>query len=163
MIFKKFYFLFFATFFISSCATYAQQFKDKDAMPLYPTQKKIEKTFYLVGDAGLSPMGGMSDALATFNNYLKNEKTKGNYTFYLVDNIYPSGMDPEGHPRRKESENMIDAQYRAVKDYEGQTIFIPGNHEWYNNGVIGVAREENYVEALFPEQDAFRPSNGCPL
>ncbi len=163
MIFKKFYFLFFATFFISSCATYVPQFKDKDASPLYPSQKKIEKTFYLVGDAGLSPMGGMSDALATFNNYLKNEKTKGNYTIYLGDNIYPSGMDPEGHPRRKESENMIDAQYKAVRDYKGQTIFIPGNHEWYNDGVIGVAREENYVEALFPDQDAFRPSNGCPL
>src|SRR5690606_16385131 len=115
------------------------------------------------GDAGLSPMGGMSGALATFQNYLKNEKISGNYTLYLGDNIYPDGMDPEGHPRRKESENMIDAQYKSGNDYKGKTIFIPGNHEWYNNGVIGVAREENYVEALFPEQDAFRPSNGCPL
>lgn len=163
MIFKKGYLLFFSVLFISSCATYAPQFKDKEDAPLYPSQKKIEKTFYLVGDAGLSPMGGMSDALVTFNNYLQKENTKGNYVIYLGDNIYPSGMDPEGHPRREQSENMIDAQYRAVKNYEGQTIFIPGNHEWYNDGVIGVAREENYVESLFPEQDAFRPSNGCPL
>ena len=163
MIFKKFYLFFFAVFLISSCATYAPQYKDKEERPLYPSAKKIEKTFYLVGDAGLSPMGGMSEGLTVFNNYLKKEKTAGNYTIYLGDNIYPSGMDPEGHPRRKQSENMIDAQYRAVKDYKGQTIFIPGNHEWYNNGVIGVAREENYVEGLFPEQDAFRPSNGCPL
>ncbi len=163
MIFKKFFFLFFIAFFISSCATYAPQFRDKEANPIYPSEKKIEKTFYLVGDAGLSPMGGMSDALATFQNYLKNEKKSGNYTIYLGDNIYPAGMDIEGHPRRKESENMINAQHKAVSDYKGQTIFIPGNHEWYNNGVIGVAREENYVEALFPDEDAFRPSNGCPL
>ena len=163
MIFKKFYLLFFGVFLISSCATYAPQFKDKEAQPVYPSEKKIEKTFYLVGDAGLSPMGGMSDALHTFNNYLKTEKTNGNYTLYLGDNIYPSGMDPEGHPGRKRSENMIDAQYKAVKDYSGHTIFIPGNHEWYNNGVIGVAREEQYVESLFPDQDAFRPSSGCPL
>ncbi|CAM3387525.1 metallophosphoesterase [Aequorivita lipolytica] len=163
MIFKKLYFLIFAIFLISSCATYAPQFKDAKAKPVYPSNKKIEKTFYLVGDAGLSPMGGMNGALATFNNYLKTEKVKGNYTIYLGDNIYPSGMYPQGHPRRKESENAIDAQYKAVKEYEGQTIFIPGNHEWYNNGVLGVLREENYVEGLFPGQDAFRPSNGCPL
>jgi hypothetical protein len=162
MIFKKVYFLFLIVF-ISSCATYAPQFKDKEANPIYPSEKKIEKTFYLVGDAGLSPMGGMSDALITFQNYLKNEKTSGNYTIFLGDNIYPAGMDPEGHPRRKESENMIDAQHKAVGNYNGQTIFIPGNHEWYNGGVLGVAREENYVESKFPEQDAFRPSNGCPL
>src|SRR5690606_10805276 len=90
-------------------------------------------------------------------------KTTGNYTIYLGDNIYPSGMDPEGHPESKWSENMIDAQAKAVSGYEGQTIFIPGNHEWYNDGVLGVAREENYVESKFPEQDAFKPSNGCPL
>ncbi len=163
MVFKKFFFLFFAVFVISSCATYAPQFKDREAKPVYPSEKKIEKTFYLVGDAGLSPMGGMSDALTTFQNYLKNEKSPGNYTIYLGDNIYPAGMDPEGHPRRKESENMIDAQQKAVNNYSGQTIFIPGNHEWYNGGVLGVEREENYVESKFPNQDAFRPSNGCPL
>src|SRR5690606_8213831 len=130
MALKKFYFLLVAQFFIFSCATFRPQFKDKDANPIFPADKKIEKTFYLVGDAGLSPMGGMSDALHTFNNYLRNEKTTGNYTIYLGDNIYPSGMDPEGHPERKWSENMIDAQAKAVSGYEGQTIFIPGNHEW---------------------------------
>lgn len=155
--------MFFSVFLVVSCATYAPQFKTVDANLEYPSNKKIEKTFYLVGDAGLSPMGGMSDALTTFHNYLKTEKTSGNYTIYLGDNIYPAGMDPEGHPRRSLSENMIDAQYRAVQGYQGHTIFIPGNHEWYNDGVIGVAREENYVESLFPDQDAFRPSNGCPL
>ncbi|WP_026452275.1 metallophosphoesterase [Aequorivita capsosiphonis] len=162
MIFKKYYFLL-LVFVLSSCATFAPQFKDKEANPIYPSSKKIEKTFYLVGDAGLSPMGGMSDALTTFKGYLKTQKTTGNYTIFLGDNIYPAGMDPEDHPRRKQSENMIDAQHTAVKDYKGHTIFIPGNHEWYNGGVLGVAREENYVEAQFPDQDAFKPSNGCPL
>ena len=146
----------------SACATYAPQFKDRE-LPSYPAHKKIEKTFYLVGDAGLSPMGGMSDALTTFQNFLKEDNRSDNYTIFLGDNIYPAGMDPQDHPRRAQSENMIDAQYRAVRGFDGQVIFIPGNHEWYNNGVVGVAREENYVESKFPQQDAFRPSNGCPL
>lgn len=163
MIFKKIYALLIAIAFVSSCATFKPQFKDKWENPNYPLHKEVEKTFYLVGDAGLSPMGGMSKALMTFQNFLKEEKTHGNYTLFLGDNIYPAGLDPEGHPRRKQSENMIDAQYKSVKDFEGKTIFIPGNHEWYNGGVIGVAREENYVESLFPDQDAFKPSKGCPL
>ncbi|HLW33855.1 MAG TPA: metallophosphoesterase [Aequorivita sp.] len=163
MISRYIYFLFVSAILISSCATYRPQFRDKETIGTYPLDKKIEKTFYLVGDAGLSPMGGMSDALATFKNYLQTETTSGNFTIFLGDNIYPSGMDPEDHPRRKQSENMIDAQHKAVSDYEGQTIFIPGNHEWYNGGVIGVARQEAYVASKFPNQNAFKPSNGCPL
>jgi hypothetical protein len=163
MFVKKSLFLLFVFLIISSCATFSPQFRKVDKEPVYPSNKNIEKTFYLVGDAGLSPMDGMSDALATFKNYLKNEKTSGNYTLYLGDNIYPAGMDPENHPRRKSSENMIDAQHKAVKDYDGPVVFIPGNHEWYNGGVAGVKREEDYVQSLFPDQDAFRPSNGCAL
>lgn len=163
MILKRFYFLLLVAFVVSSCATFTPQFKDKNAKPIYPSDKNVEKTFYLVGDAGLSPMNGMSDALTTFKEYLKTEKTSGNYTLFLGDNIYPAGMDPEDHPHRKQSENMIDAQHTAVEDYDGETIFIPGNHEWYNGGVLGVAREEEYVESKFPNQDAFKPSDGCAL
>lgn len=163
MIFKKFFFLLLTIFVVFSCATYKPQFKENWQNPEYPLDKEVEKTFYLIGDAGLSPMGEMNNALTAFHNYLKTEKVSGNYTLFLGDNIYPSGMDPEGHPRRKESENMIDAQYNAVKDYNGHTFFIPGNHEWYNGGPIGVARQERYVESLFENQDVFKPSNGCAL
>lgn len=163
MLIKKLLFSLIVLLIISSCATFAPQFRKVDTEPVYPSHKNIDKTFYLIGDSGLSPMDGMSDALATFKNYLDNEETTGNYTLFLGDNIYPSGMDPEDHPRRKASENMIDAQYKAVKNYDGPVIFIPGNHEWYNGGVVGVKREEDYVEAIFSGQDAFRPSDGCAL
>ena len=164
MFLKRLIFLALALLLLSSCATFAPQFKADWENPTYPAQKEIEKTFYLVGDAGISPMGGMSRALQAFNNYLENEKaTEGDYTLFLGDNIYPAGLDPEGHPRRKQSENMIDAQFKAVKNFKGKTIFIPGNHEWYNGGVVGVARQEKYVETLFGGKDAFKPSNGCGL
>lgn len=162
-IFKRLFLSLIAFSVIASCATFEPQFKDNWENPTYPSHKKVAKTFYLVGDAGYSPMGGMSKGLIAFQNYLKDEKVAGNYTIFLGDNIYPSGMDPEGHPRRAQSESRMDAQYNAVKDYDGKTIFIPGNHEWYNNGVVGVARQENYVKSLFPNQDAFKPSNGCAI
>src|SRR5690554_1571199 len=163
MFFRKPIYFFFILLIASACATYAPQFKQVEEEAEYPTHKSIAKTFYLVGDAGVSPMGGMSDALVIFKKYLDQEEKTGNYTLFLGDNIYPSGMDPEDHPRRKASENMIDAQYKAVRDYKGSVVFIPGNHEWYNGGIPGVARQEDYVESLFPNQDAFRPSGGCAL
>ncbi|QAA81267.1 phosphoesterase [Aequorivita sp. H23M31] len=163
MILKKFYLFLFTLFLISSCATFSPQFKENWENPTYPSHKEVEKTFYLVGDAGLSPMGGMSNSLATFQNYLKKEEVADNYTIFLGDNIYPAGMDPEDSPRRGQSENMINAQYKAVKNYKGHTIFIPGNHEWYNGGVAGVAREENYIKKVFSSPDVFKPSNGCGM
>ncbi len=148
---------------VSSCATYAPQFKENDFKPVFPSQKEVEKTFYLVGDAGLSPMGGKSDALTAFNKYLQKHPSKDDYTLFLGDNIYPGGMDPEEDSNRAFSENMINAQYESVKDFNGTVYFIPGNHEWYNGGVPGVKREENYIEKIFGGIDAFKPSNGCPL
>jgi len=162
MLTNRIFLLLLSCLFIYSCASYDTLYKDPKATSEFPVNKEIEKTFYLVGDAGLSPMGGKSDALQTFYNYLKDVKTPGNYTIFLGDNIYPGGMDPEDDKTRPEAENMINAQYESVKDYDGPVYFIPGNHEWYNGGLAGVKREEDYVESKF-KTDAFRPSNGCPL
>lgn len=147
----------------SACATYSPQFKSDWENPPYPSDKKVAKTFYLVGDAGLSPMGGMSRALGSFQNFIADKKTEGSYTLFLGDNIYPKGMYPPDHPRRKDAENMIDAQYKSVKDYKGQVIFIPGNHEWYNGGPEGVEREQEYIEKIFDSQEVFKPRNGCGM
>ncbi len=160
---KNFIFLLLFFSIISSCAIYAPQYKAPEAKPIFPSQKKIEKTFYLVGDAGLSPMDGKSDALTAFHKYLKMHPSEGDYTLFLGDNIYPAGMYPEGDPKRASAENMINAQHETVKDFKGPVYFIPGNHEWYNGGVPGVKREEDYIEKRFGGIDAFKPSNGCPL
>ncbi len=163
MVFNRFIYAIIAFTLISSCATYKPQYKNKDEISEFPSHKEIEKSFYLVGDAGLSPMGGMSNALTAFKSFLKTQKTPGNYTLFLGDNIYPAGLDPLGHPKRKESENMIDAQYRAVQNYDSHPIFLPGNHEWYNGGNLGVKRQEDYVIDLFQDEEVYKPRNGCAL
>lgn len=163
MVFNRFIYALIVFTVISSCATYKPQYKNKDEIAEFPLHKEIEKSFYLVGDAGLSPIGGMSNALTAFKSFLKTQKTPGNYTLFLGDNIYPAGLDPLGHPKRKKSENMIDAQYRAVQNYDGHPIFLPGNHEWYNGGNLGVKRQEDYVIDLFQDEEVYKPRNGCAL
>jgi hypothetical protein len=156
-----FYLLTLALFF--SCATYNPQYRNTEASFTYPTTKTIEQTFYLVGDAGKSPMGGMSDALTTFKNYIQDKNTEGNFTIFLGDNIYPDGLYPESSPYREKSAYMLDAQILSVKDFRGQTYFIPGNHDWYNNGLEGVERQQEYLEEKLPGQNVFQPTDGCPI
>ncbi len=156
-----FYFLTLALFF--SCATYNPQYRNTETSFTYPTTKKIEKTFYLVGDAGKSPLGGMSDGLTVYKNFIKDKNTEGTYTIFLGDNIYPDGMPPESSPDRERAAYMIDAQVASVADFKGQVYFIPGNHEWYNDGLEGVKRQQEYLEEKLEGQQVFQPTDGCPL
>lgn len=146
--FKNHVLLLFAALFFVSCSTYDVQFRDPEFKPLYPTDKNIERTFYLVGDAGLSPADGMSDALKALQNLIKQENTENDYAIFLGDNIYPDGMPIEGSPVRSFAEHQINAQIGAIKEFKGEAIFIPGNHDWYNGGLSGLLREENYLKEL---------------
>ncbi|WP_369793502.1 metallophosphoesterase [Mangrovimonas sp. ST2L15] len=155
-------FVLFFTVLMTSCGTYGPQYKDEDDKTnTFPT-KGVDKTFYLIGDAGKSPENGMSLGLTALNDYLKGKKTKGDFTIFLGDNIYPSGLHSENHKDRKEDENNLNAQFRAVEGFEGDVYFIPGNHEWYADGVKGVKEQEKFVEAALGK-NTFKPENGCPI
>ena len=129
----------------------------------YPSDKKIAKSFYLLGDGGYALPGGTSEGLLAFKTYLDSVKQYGNYTIFLGDNIYPDGMEEEGNPGRETGEYRIDAQLDAVENYDGKVIFIPGNHDWYNEGVAGLKREQEYIETQLEDENIFYPEPGCPF
>lgn len=129
----------------------------------YPENKKIARSFYLLGDGGYSKPGGTSEGLVALDIYLDSVKQKGNYTLFLGDNIYPDGMEEEGHPLRERGEYRIDAQLEAVEDYDGQVIFLPGNHDWYNEGLNGLQRQRDYIASQLDDETVFAPEPGCPF
>ncbi|GAB2770573.1 metallophosphoesterase [Salinimicrobium soli] len=151
---------------LAACST-TQKAKYKQGEPTsnfdYPQDKKIARSFYLLGDGGYSKPGGTSEGLLAFKTYLDSVKQVGNYTIFLGDNIYPDGMEEEGHPLRERAEYRIDAQLDAVENYDGNVIFIPGNHDWYNEGVDGLEREEEYIEDQLDDKDVFHPKAGCGI
>ena len=148
---------------LSACATFKAQYADEDFKTQNLPVKPIDNIFYLVGDAGKSPMNGYSDALLAFKKYLAQEPNNtSNYTIYLGDNIYPAGLPKKNHQERKEAENALNAQINAVSDFKGKTVFIPGNHDWYANGLKGLKRQEKYIEDALGK-NTFQPENGCPL
>ena len=146
----------------NSCATHKAQYKEESEKENIFPDKEIDKTFYLLGDAGLSPLDGMSDGLKAFKTYISDRSTKEDYVLFLGDNIYPAGLPEKDDKKRITAENNLNAQLNSIKEFEGKTIFIPGNHDWYADGIVGLKREEKYIEDAIGK-DTFLPENGCPL
>ncbi|WP_242084375.1 metallophosphoesterase [Aestuariivivens sediminis] len=148
--------------FLSACATYKPKYANpnfqKDDFPA----KAIDKTFYLIGDAGLSSGGNMSLALKAFNSHVKNKASNKDYVLFLGDNIYPAGLPNKEHKNRGDAENSLNAQIKSISPFKGKVIFIPGNHDWYANGLKGLKRQEKYIENALGK-NTFLPENGCPL
>ena len=116
---------------------------------------------FLIGDAG-EPYE--NPVLTLLESELAKVGDKG-AVVYLGDNIYPKGLPPKGHPLRAEAEVAINGQINAVKDFKGQKVFIPGNHDWAQGRPYGwewLGIQEQYVEAALDSADVFLPSNGCP-
>ncbi|MFD2565111.1 metallophosphoesterase [Aquimarina rubra] len=148
---------------ISGCALYEPKYREPYDDSIQPKQDNIEKTFYLVGDAGYAKPGQSTPALLALEKYLEGHKQKGNYAIFLGDNIYPDGMPKKDKKDRKIAEHRLDVQIDAVKNFDGQIYFIPGNHDWYNEGLKGLEREEKYFEKKLKDKKVFRPSKGCAL
>ena len=144
----------------NACATYKPQYKIANNNESFP-DKEIAHSFYLIGDGGSSPMGTTTETLNAFETELKNAP-KNSTAIFLGDNIYPKGLPKRSKKKRKFAEHQLNVQAGITKEFKGETIFIPGNHDWYSGGVEGLKREENYIEDLIGK-NTFLPENGCPI
>ncbi|WP_397363729.1 metallophosphoesterase [Olleya sp. R77988] len=145
---------------LNACATFKPQYKDENNIKTFPKDKILEHSFYLIGDAGNSPIGSKSDALKAFEKALSNAPSNSTALF-LGDNIYPNGLVSKDHKDREFAQHQLKTQTQAVKDFKGNTIFIPGNHDWYS-GLKGLKRQEKFVEDALGK-NTFLPENGCPI
>jgi len=109
-------------------------------------QAHAQHSFYLIGDGGNSPIGESSEAIKAFKAEL-NKASKNSTAIFLGDNIYESGLPKKSHEDRAFAEHQLNIQTDAVSNFKGETIFIPGNHDWYS--AIG--------------KNSFLPEGGCPI
>ena len=66
---KNYYAYILVFFLITGCATISTKYADEKFAIDVTESKEISHTFYLIGDAGLSPLGGMNPALKIFKVY----------------------------------------------------------------------------------------------
>lgn len=121
-------------------------------------------TAFLIGDAGntLQP----NKTLLSLKRQL--DTTPNSIVFFLGDNIYPHGLDGS-----IEAEQKLQSQLGILKDYRGEWIFVPGNHDWKAGlwkGYECVIRQQNFIAQVAKDSFAdkkyrfnhFYPTGGLP-
>ncbi|GAA4293822.1 metallophosphoesterase [Aestuariibaculum suncheonense] len=147
---------------LTACATKKAQYKVESSGQVTFPDKEVETTFYLIGDGGLVYDNEASNGIKAFQTFIKNKQTKGDYVLFLGDNIYPAGMPEKEEKGRAKAEQSLKVQLQSVEGFQGKAIFIPGNHDWYANRLVGLKEEEKFIENTLGK-DSFLPENGCPL
>ncbi len=147
----------------SGCATYNTKYSgDSETDTGTDSEKKIEKTFYLVGDAGNASKGETTPALEAFSKFIQQQNTANDFALFLGDNIYEKGLPDANAANRSLTEHRINIQLDALKSFDGKVVFIPGNHDWYGDGIKGLKRQEEYIEKALGK-NTFKPEKGCPI
>ena len=119
---------------------------------------------FLIGDAGNTPVPNKT--LLALKQRL--EATPNSILFFLGDNIYPRGLD--GSP---EAEQKLRAQLSILKDFKGEWIFLPGNHDWKAGlwkGYECIIRQQHFIEQYAKDSlknktyrfNHFYPTEGLP-
>ena len=149
--------------FLSACGSYYPKYLNEEDKNIHvnPYESEVEKRFYLIGDAGLG--ASENETLKAFESFVDGKDTKEDYVIYLGDNIYPSGLPKKDEKGRASAEEQLDAQVNVSRFFDGKILFIPGNHDWYSDGLKGLKRQEEYVEDKLDDNEAFQPENGCAI
>ncbi len=84
---------------------------------------------------------------------------------FLGDNVQPSGLPDSTHRDWEIAEKSLSALLNILKDYLGEIIFLPGNHDWARGGKDGLKNVKNqrkYIEDNLDRKDVFLPKKGRP-
>ena len=81
----------------------------------------------------------------------------------LGGNVYDRGLPSKKDKNREAAEHNLQVQLDAVKNLDGTAIFIPGNQDWWGDGLKDLKRQEDFIEKALDNNDAFQPEKGCPI
>ena len=150
---------------MSSCVSHNASYKGSWERQA-PTDKPYF-TVYLIGDAGYSTMDEESPVFNHLKEALDKESSES-AVVWLGDNIYPVGLAPSSSIYHAQGRHRLMAQLETMADYNGYKFFVPGNHDWYTFGRIGLRRQELLVDSFLlhtpnpnNQENFFLPDKGC--
>ncbi|MBM1104581.1 hypothetical protein JQC67_00385 [Aurantibacter crassamenti] len=147
--------LFVGVFLFQSCATFKTQF-DSTSNVITDSEKLVNHTFYIAGGLGNIEVGSSDEIL----NKLKVELESAEENTTLIF----TGDNITGDIKNWQSDKaMLKKQLNLIEDFEGKTIFIPGNNEWKSSETEKLERTEDFIKDLDKDKINFFPENACPL
>lgn len=152
---------FVATTLLSGCATYNPVYKvPQNHTPESSSLEEIDKSFYLIGNAGTS--GKASKTMQSLGNYIAENNSKDSYVLFMGNSFYPQGMQKGKDKLNDEASMAMKEQLDALKDFKGKIVVLPGNLEW-KGGVDGLELAEDFLKDKLDGEDILQPNNGCPI
>ncbi len=158
---------------LCSCGTHKAPYYDLQNTQwenrAHDSSKDLVHSLYLVGDAGKldNKEKGTNRVLQSLQKELSSEEKPATLV-YLGDNIYDLGMPKPDSPERAYSEKILNAQLELARYNNGNTYFIPGNHDWKRGRRGGrkyMLEQEEYIneyfEEDFPKKVKMYPENAC--
>lgn len=128
-----------------------------------PLPNRPQYSIFLLGDAGEIQEATLHNLALLQAHLVQASQTS---TFIMLgDNIYPNGLPPLPHPKRTEAELKLKMQLALTKNFLGNTVVLPGNHDWDQAGIEGrerVMRQEAFVQGYLQNDQAFQPKQGLP-
>ena len=148
-----------------SCVSYKASFNED-----WNRQATIDNpyfTMYLIGDAGNAELNQSTEVFDHLKLQLDTESSSSAIV-WLGDNIYPVGLASPTSPYYPAGRHKLMAQLETMTDYNGYKFFVPGNHDWYTYGRIGLRRQELMVDSFLQltpnpnnQVNYFMPDKGC--
>lgn len=138
--------------------------QEQHPFEIVPGNDALLYTLFMIGDAGDDTIHSMP-VLQNVHRHLQDTDPLKTGVIFLGDNIYPKGLHKKKSKYREEDEIRLNAQLDIVKDFKGDVVVIPGNHDWKKYGKGGlkaIKRQEKYVNKYLEREKAFLPENGCP-
>ena len=138
-------------FVLNSCATYNLQVADDLKEQALSKEKEIEHSFYLIGNTFDPNQSKYPDLLEKLNNLLKEAPEESTLLFLGNSAIDKNTID----------KGYLKNQIEALKNFKGNTIFIPGEMEWKKD----VENLEDIEDEINDKlgKNTFLPENGCPI
>jgi hypothetical protein len=119
-------------------------------------------TVYLLGDIKYSLPG--RNNLKLLKNHISKEGNQSAVVF-LGDILYPDGLPDTIDKSYNEAERDLKHILNTLDFFDGEIIFLPGNHDWSRGkpqGWESVKNEEKFIEQYLDRGYIYLPDHGCP-
>jgi hypothetical protein len=123
---------------------------------------ELLNTVYLIGD--IKYPGHESESLQLLKNHI-SKAGKQSAVVVLGDILYPLGLRDSADTRFNEDVENLKYILNTFDNYEGEVVFMPGNHDWAKGrreGWENVKNQELFIEQYLDRGNVFLPDGGCP-
>jgi len=133
----------------------------QDRLP--PPGPDLMHTVVMVGDVKYPASD--STLVRLLGNVLETIEGQNGSVILLGDLAYPRGLPEETDPGYREARDDLEALLSVLEPFDGNIIFLPGNHDWDKGGKNGwdnVKNESSFVTGLLDRDNVYFPGAGCP-